>query len=291
MEASTRIRACRQCRHAKTGCSLDTPLCTRCEHRKLPCIYENKRVRRNPPKGSFYHSWAVENNISQPDALRKQTSQSDGVDHAANVPGTTESTNQDLSPAGFAFDEDFSVNLGWDGKTATWSTGLTMPEVAVGSTSTEHEQNVILDLFERELEDYSSSTISRRAANAETYSKMSLMTQRGSRNMIQALDQQSFLQIREKAPNLLSRLNNTKVFPTLVSKNLWATTKSYALQFADTETLNSRPLFTMLPTVWRDETDWAGVHLICRNRCRIADVLLGCIWGGPKEVLPWWTRS
>jgi hypothetical protein len=56
----SRKRSCNQCRQAKTRCSLDPSVCSRCQKRKLDCQYEQQpRNRNNTPavEGGVFHSW------------------------------------------------------------------------------------------------------------------------------------------------------------------------------------------------------------------------------------------
>ncbi len=126
----SRKKSCKQCRVAKTRCSLDSPKCSRCGKKRLICQYEHqsRRLGRSVPvQVSMFHSWLVETNtVTQNDQAEPEqeiltvpiTSKQSSLEFRTSL-GTLPDGINELGPVDWSSDsqpasitEDVSVNWG-----------------------------------------------------------------------------------------------------------------------------------------------------------------------------------
>jgi hypothetical protein len=238
---STRKKSCRQCRLAKTRCSLDVPHCTRCSRRNLHCKYD--RLVRNPNNalgdGSLLHSWSVApyGTLQSPEACQGSP--------ARAVPGPTAADSRSASvPGQLDFNQSQIVDLehdpymgmSWNNEGANWPNNVGMLEAEENVIGC--DQSRILDPLEQDFQDgitlfeFISGTTARNIEESrDLLFKVSLAMNRGS-NVFQAR-WHAFSDARNGVPNLLSRNPNTKLSSLLIGNHLWATLESFAVRFCD----------------------------------------------------------
>jgi hypothetical protein len=247
---STRKKSCRQCRIAKTRCSLTKPNCSRCVSKRLTCNYENRRRSRshtpNPAQAvedDMFHSWLAATKPGLASAFRED-------------PATTQSKQTGGVPVAssrFFELQDFDIPLDnllgadshlWNSAGPRTSPTVRLFDIGLDEQAPEHlQQSTEKDALDSACWFEASTQSPQRSPSVHHMSTNVNDENAFLTNLLSAMKESSqSVMVEWKTlsnfkgyPNILNRKLPTKVSTLTVGNFLWSTIESYATGFGSSQ--------------------------------------------------------